>query len=58
MRLRGGQESRNHLQNIGITPRGVIEPRGVDENNTSSIESEKIRALDLSRARFQVHSDL
>ena len=56
-RLRGGQESGNHLQNIRIAFRSVIEPRGVNEDHPSSIEREFIRELHLGRTRFQAHSD-
>ena len=48
--LRGGQESRNQLKNLRITLCGVIESRGVHENDSPPIESELIRELDLGRA--------
>ena len=57
MDLRGGQESRDQLQNLGVALCSVVEPRGVDENYSLPIESELIRELDLGRARLQAHSD-
>ena len=47
--LRGSQESRNHLQNVRIALRSVIESRGIDENDPSPVESKQIRTLDLGR---------
>lgn len=55
--LRGGQESCDHLENIRVAFRSVIEPRGIDENHPSSIKDEFIRELDLGRTRVQVHSN-
>lgn len=41
---------------VRITLQGVVEARGVDENNTS-IESGLTRELDLGRTQFQVRPD-
>ena len=57
VRLRRGQESCDKLQNVRIALRGVVEPRGIDENDLSSVKSEHVRELDLGRARLQVRSD-
>ena len=55
-RLRGGQEKRDHPQNLGIAPRNVIEPRDVDEGYRSPVESELIHEFDVSRTPLRVHS--
>lgn len=57
MHLRGSQESRDHLQHVSIALRSIVEPRGIDEYDPSSIESELVRELDLGGTRFQIHSD-
>ena len=48
--LRGGQETRNQLKNIRIALCGVVESRGVDENDPPPAESELIGDCDLVRA--------
>ena len=55
--LRGGQESCNNLQDLGIAFRSVIESRDIDQGYCLPIESERIRELDLCRARLQAQSD-
>ena len=57
VRLRGGQESPNHLQNIRIAPRSMIESRCIDESHHLSVESELICELNLGRTRLQAHPD-
>ena len=57
-RLRGGQEKRDHPQNLGIAPRNVIEPRDVDEGYRSPVESELVRDLNLGSARIPAPCDL
>ena len=57
VRLRGGQEKRDHLQNLGIALRGVIESRGIDEDHRSPLEGEFVGNLDLGSTRIQGHSD-
>ena len=48
--LLGCEEKRDHLQNLRITLRSVIESRGVDESHSSSVENEFIRELNLGCA--------
>ena len=54
MYSRSGQKSRDELQDIRITLCGVVESGGVDENDPSFIESERVPKLDLGRTRIQV----
>ena len=56
-RLRGGQEECDHLQDLGIALRSVIESGGIDEGHHSPVESELFGDLDLGRARLQPYSD-
>ena len=57
MRLRSGQESSDHLQNIRIALRGVVKSRGIDESYTPSVKSELVCELDLGCTRPQAHPD-
>ena len=54
---RGGQESCDEFQNIGIALCGVVESRGIDQNDPPPVEGEHVRECDLSRTRLQVLSD-
>ena len=47
----------DHLQNICVSRRTVIESRGVDEDHCSSIERELIGELDLGRTRLRAGSE-
>ena len=55
--LRCSQERCDQFQNIRIALCGIVESRGIDENDRFSIEGKLIRAFDLSRGRLQAHSD-
>ena len=55
--LRLSQEKCDHLQNIGIALRSVVELRGVDGDYRPSVKSGLARELDLGRARLQAYSD-
>ena len=56
VRLRGGQEKRDDLQNLGIALR-VIEFRGIDEGHRFPLEGELVGNLDLGSTRLQGHSN-
>ena len=56
--LRGGQECCDHLQNLRVAPQGVVESRGINEDNISSIEGKPVRELHLGGARLQAHPDI
>ena len=57
MHSRGGQESCNNLQDLRVALRSVIESRDIDQGYRLIIESERIRELDLGRARLRAQSD-
>ena len=50
--LRVGQEKPDHLQDLRIALRSVIESWGVDENDLSPVEDELVRDLDIGRTRL------
>ena len=57
VRLRGGQECCNNLQNLRIAHCGVVESGGIDEGHHSSVEGKIVREFDLGCARLQAQSD-
>jgi hypothetical protein len=56
--LRRCQEGCNLLQDIGVALRGVVESRRIYQHNSSPVEGELIRELNLWCARCQFCSDL
>jgi hypothetical protein len=52
--LRCCKEDRDHIQNIYIAPRGIVESRCVDKNNATPVQNERIPRLYDLRAGFQL----
>ena len=55
--LRDFEEGRNHIENVRVAERGIVESRSVDQNDTTTIQIESVRRLNGVRARSQSFAD-
>jgi hypothetical protein len=53
LHARGFKEGCDHLENICVAPRGIVESRSVDQNDRMSVQIERVCYLHRIRARSQ-----